>query len=113
MVSVWHPFTGTYNDEKASLIVEGFFNVIPRPNEIFSFTQNEILIVIYNVINESNKSKIFGHLQVIYVLINGNDYSIGDIVNQRPESLHNDFYETLKEIIIEEYKNVTDANFTG
>lgn len=110
MISVWHPFTGTYNDEKASFIIEGFFNVIPKAVESSSSVKNEILIVIYNVINESNKSKIFGHQQVIYILINDSDYSIGDIINQRPELLHHDFYETLKQIIIKEYKNVANAN---
>jgi hypothetical protein len=110
MVSIWHPFTGTYTDEKASLIIEGFFNVIPKAVESSSLIKNEILVVIYNVINESNKSKIFGHQQVIYILINDNDYSIGDIVNQRPESLHSDFYEALKQIIVSAYKNVQNAN---
>ena len=110
MVSVWHPFAGTYNDEKASLIIEGFFNVIPKAIESFSSAKNEILIVIYNVINESNKSKIFGHQQVIYILINDSNYSIGDIINQRPELLHHDFYETLKQIIIKAYRNIQNIN---
>jgi hypothetical protein len=110
MVSVWHPFTGTYNDEKASFIVEGFFNVIPKAIESSSPIKNEILIVIYNVINESNKSKIFGHQQVIYILIDDSDCSIGDIVNQRPELLHHDFYETLKQIITRAYNNVQNDN---
>ena len=110
MVSVWHPFIGTYNDEKASFIIEGFFNIIPKAIESFSSAKNEILIVIYNVINESNKSKIFGHQQVIYILIDDSDYSIGDIINQRPELLRHDFYETLKQIIIKAYKNLQNAN---
>jgi hypothetical protein len=106
MVSIWHPFTGTYTDEKASFIIEGFFNVIPTIIESSSPAKNEILIVAYNTINESNNSKIFGHQQVIYMLINEGDCSIGDIANQRPESLHNDFYETLKQIVTKAYRSV-------
>jgi hypothetical protein len=105
MVTTWHPFTGNYTDEKASFIIEGYFGTIPKETENSSVRETEILIVIYNVINESNKSKIFGHHQVIYILINGNNSSIGDIVNQRPELLHSYFYEALKQMVLNEYIN--------
>ena len=106
MKTTWHQFTGNHTDENASLIISGSFAILPRENEDFTPQETEILIVIYNVINESNKAKIFGQQQVIYILINGDDVSVGDIVNQRPEFLHSDFYETVKRIVVSEYNSV-------
>ncbi len=110
MKTSWYPFNGNYTDEKASYIIEGFFNIIPKDVENFVGPEFEILIVLYNVINESNQSKIFKHQQCIYILVKGDESSLGDIVNQRPEPFHNEFYDALTQMVINEYNNVHKSN---